>query len=98
MSEQWPSDRAWNMLDELEKEPEDVGSLELDRLLDAWGVTECLPGADRDGYRARRHPNDPEFTFDYPRKAELSPALVRRICSAVHELYRRSQSWQNRSS
>jgi hypothetical protein len=77
------------MLRELEEDPFGVSSLELDRLLEAWGCTSLLPDREMFGYRTYQHERAPGFVLHYPRKAELGPATVRNICAAVHILSRR---------
>lgn len=88
MAAEWPSKLALEMLEELEREPTDCGSIDLDELLSEWGIVEVLPGQGQLGYRTRTHPRAPNFYFHYPLKAELGPGTVRRICSAVRSLYR----------
>lgn len=88
MSE-WPSQKAWELLDEFESDPVGYGSIDVDRLLEAWEVTEALPGRDTPGYRARRHRNLPDFVVYYPVLPELAPPVVEGICRSLRELHRR---------
>jgi hypothetical protein len=85
----WPTDTAWELLRELEDEPWGVSSLEVDRMLEEWGIVEVLRGEPLIGYRSRTHPALPHFPFHYPIKSELSPGAVSSICRAVRELHRR---------
>lgn len=77
------------MLKELEEDPREVSSLEIDRLLEEWGMTALVENLEMMGYRTYAHPKAPGYIFHYPRKAELSPATVRNICTAVRNLHRR---------
>lgn len=85
----WPSQRAWELLEELERDPRGCGFLDIEELLDAWGVTQRLPGSEMMGYRSRVHPSAPDFYFHYPARVELGPATIRSICRAVRLLYQR---------
>jgi hypothetical protein len=82
----WPSRLALELLEELESEPAGCGWMEVEELLDAWGVTSILPGDDLFGYRVRVHPDAPNFYFSYPARLELAPATIRSICSAIRIL------------
>jgi hypothetical protein len=84
-----PSPLALELLKEFEADPSGVGFLDIDRLLNEWGVTETLQGEDLLGYRVRIHPAEPHFTFSYPLRDELSSASVLSICRAIRELDRR---------
>lgn len=87
----WPTERAWMLLKELEDEPRGVSSLEVDRMLEEWQITELLPDRTMFGYRTRAHDRLPNFVFHYPIRAELSSRAVSNICYAVRELHRRLQ-------
>lgn len=85
----WPSAKAWELLEEMEGDPTGYGSLDVDRLMELWEVTDPLPGQDVPGYRARCHPHLPEFIFYYPVQPELAWELVQGLCRSLRELHRR---------
>lgn len=66
-----------------------IGLIDVEELLNEWGVTEPLPGNDLMGYRACRHSAAPDFVVHYPLKPELSPATVLSICRALRILHER---------
>lgn len=83
---------ALELLEEAEREPSGWSFLDVEKLLDLWGVTEPLPGADVVGYRSRAHP---EFRNDYvyyPLLPELAPPIVLGICRWLRRLKRRMEA------
>lgn len=91
-SPDWPSDLAWELLEEFEDDPVGLGWMDIQKLLEVWEITEPLRGEDLGGYRARTHRNLPQYIVYYPMLPELSSAAVQNICRAVRELHRRLSS------
>lgn len=84
-----PSAKAWELLTDFEDDPYGIGFLDVEKLLQEWGVNEPLPGGDLIGYRAWRHPAVPDLIFYYPLKPELGSQTVLAICRQVRMLHER---------
>lgn len=82
-------DLAEELLAEMEDDPLGLGFLDVERLLDLWGVTGTLDGEPMMGYRTRFHPRCPAKVFHYRQSMELAPASIRGICSALRTLIKR---------
>lgn len=83
-----PSALAWELLEEYERDPKGLGFLDLEKLLDEWGVTDSLPGHDLSGYRARAHPLFPGRFVYYPVQNELAPPIIHGVCTWLRNLHR----------
>jgi len=89
MCSEWSSAPALALLEEMENDPQGYGWLDVQKLLELWGVVDPLPGEDLMGYETRLHPRARDIIFYYPMREELGPETVLTICRSLRRLQHR---------
>ncbi len=85
-----PTALGRELLQEAETDPNGLGFLDIERMLDEWGITEVLQEVEIPGYRTRHTPGSSAFFMTYPLALELHPNAVRAICARLREFERRN--------
>lgn len=83
------SELAQKLLRDLEDDPLGVPYLDVESMLDAWGIIGRLPGEEPIGYCSRIHEEAPNYPIAFPRRDPLPRGVVEHVCRAVRHLEKR---------
>lgn len=81
----------WELLEELEEDPEGSGAMELVEVLDAFEITE-RDEVESEAYVARYHEDRPDLVVNFPREMQLPPSLIAGVCSFVRRIARETEA------